>query len=91
MKKNNNNYYILEKLLSEIKEEYAFEKKYNNESLNPIGCENCSGHFGYNPEEGYLYDCSDCNKHNNLQKEKIEKLENYIKVLSEILGGNDNA
>ena len=83
----NNNYYILEQLLSEIKEEYAFEKKYNNDSLNPRGCDNCPGYFDYSPEEGYLHDCSDCNKHYNVQKEKIEKLENYIKVLSEILGG----
>lgn len=81
------NFEVLELLLSKIQEEYL-DVLDSPEDLNPNGCDDnkCSGHFGsWSYEDGYSYDCSDCQSYYKNRKEKIEVLESYIKALEEVL------
>ena len=81
------NFEALELLLSKIQEEYL-DVLDSPSSLNPYGCDDnrCNGHFGdYSYQDGYRYDCSDCQSYYKNRKEKIEVLESYIKALEDVL------
>lgn len=75
---------VIEMILDEKTDEY-FDLKNQDEHLNPDGCENCNGHFGWHPEEGYLFECCDCQNYYSSRKEALEKLNAQIEVLTEIL------
>ena len=81
------NFEALELLLSQIQQEYM-DILDTPTSLNPDGCDDnrCNGHFGsWSYEDGYSYDCSDCQNYYKNRKEKIEVLEKYIKALEDVL------
>ena len=68
----------LEILIEELQKEL---ESLNGKRLHNVECEECSGHFGYVPDEGFLYDCSDCQAYYKEIKERKEKLSTWITIL----------